>query len=131
MHSVSPDNADVVSAILVLAGARINGGIPRWVIHSILWKMRREEAVLSRLRFSITGDVCFSRDIDRAINNLLARGTLRTARDGTILMSDVPTPRSLNHARRSRLNFRELLTASRNFYQRFEEWRRSLSSEAS
>ncbi len=128
--AVSPSLADVVSAILVLAGTRITGGIPRWVIHSIMWHMKREEPLLSRLRFSITGDVCFSGDIETAINNLLARGTLRTAKDGTILPSEMTAHRVLNHARRSRSNIAELLTASRNFCQRFEEWRTTASREA-
>lgn len=129
MNSVSPNVTDVVSAILVLAGSRIPEGIPRWAIHSILWKMRREEPILSGLHFSITGDVCYSREIDMAINNLLVRGALRTTKDGTILPNDTPKLRSLNLARRTRSNFHELLTASRNFYQRFEEWTTSASRD--
>ncbi len=125
------DMRDVVSAILVLAGTRITKGIPRWAIHSILWKMRREEPLLSPLRFSITGDVCFSKDIDAAINTLLVRGTLRTASDGTIRPNDIPILSSLSHLRPGRSNLNELLAASRKFCQRFEEWTTPVPREVS
>ncbi len=127
----SGDMTDVVSAILMLGGARITDGIPRWLVHAILWRMQREEPLLSRLRFSITGDVCYSRDIDAAIDNLLTRGRLQTASDGAIRLGGIPTLRSLGHATRVRPHLHELLSASRTFHRRVEEWMRSARREVS
>jgi hypothetical protein len=122
MQSVPRDLTDIVSDILVLASARPSIPIPRPLVHVILWKMQGEESLLSRVRFTITGDVCFSREIDAAINKLIVRGTIRTANDGKILLNDIPTLRSLSHARNSGSKYYELLTASRTFYQRLKEW---------
>lgn len=128
MHTVYPDITDVVSSILVLAGSKVTEGIPREAIHSILWEMQPEEPLLSRVRFSITGDVCFSNEIDTAINKLLVRGSLRMAKDGRILLNDIPTLRSVNQARHIHSKYYELLAASRNFYRRLDEWKISVSS---
>ncbi|PWB62491.1 MAG: hypothetical protein C3F14_09925 [Deltaproteobacteria bacterium] len=128
-RSVALDISDVVSAILVLACTKTTVSIPRSAIHSILWKMQPEESLLSRVRFSITGDVCFSRDIDTAIHLLIARGTLRAAKDGTILPNEIPTLRSLNHARHTHPQFDALLSASRNFHKMLVEWKTQGSSE--
>lgn len=128
MYPVHPDITEVVSSILVLAGSKLTEGIPREAIHSIFWEMQPEEPLLSRVRFSITGDVCFSHEIDTAINKLLVRGSLRTAKDGRILLNDIPTLRSLKHARHNHSKYYELLTASRNFYRRFNGWKKSVSS---
>ncbi len=131
MDPVSHDMRDVVSAILALAGARIIGGIPRWAIHAIFWRMRREEAVLSGLRFTITGDVCYSKDIDAAIDYLLARGILRTGTDGAILPGTAPALRFLRRARGRLPDIPDLLGASWNFCQRFERWTTSASRRVS
>ena len=102
MHSISPDIADVISDILLLAGAKVARGIPRSAIHSILWKMQREGTFPSRVRFSITGDVCYSREIDSAINKLLVLGVLQATKDGTILLNNLPASRSSKHPRYGR-----------------------------
>lgn len=126
MRSAARGITDVVSAILTLGRTKTTGAIPRAAIHKIFWKMQPEESLLSRVRFSITGDVCFSRDIDTAIDQLIARGTLRMEKDSSILQGDIPTLRSLSHARHTH---HELLTASRNFYKRLGEWKASTTNE--
>jgi hypothetical protein len=93
--------------------------------------MQPEESLLSRVRFSITGDVCFSREIETAIQCLIARGTLGLGMDDTILPNKIPTLRSLNHAKRTQLQFDALLSASRNFHKRLDEWKTQASSEIS
>lgn len=129
MRSVAPGITDVIDAILTLGRTKTAEGIPRSRIHAILWAMQPEEPLLSRVRFSITGDVCLSRDIDTAIDKLISKGTLRLAKDSTILLNDVPTLRSLHRARQTRPHFHELLNASRNFHKRLDEWKTAPSSE--
>lgn len=67
---------EIVSGILALA-ARKGERIPLAMIHSIVHAMKPHEPVLAELRFSLTGDVCYSRDIDQAINSLVDSGFLR------------------------------------------------------
>jgi hypothetical protein len=66
----------IVSGILALA-ARKGERIPLAMIHSIVHAMKPHEPILSGLRFSLTGDVCYSRDIDQAINTLIDSGFLK------------------------------------------------------
>jgi hypothetical protein len=71
-----PKIKELVSGILALA-ARKGERIPLATIHSIVYAMKPHEPVLSGLRFSLTGDVCYSRDIDQAIHSLIDSGFLK------------------------------------------------------
>lgn len=71
-----PQTKEIVSGILALA-ARKGERIPIAMIHSIVYAMKPHEPILSGLRFSLTGDVCYSRDIDQAINSLIDSGFLK------------------------------------------------------
>ncbi len=71
-----PRNKDIVSGILALA-ARKGERIPLAKCHAIVYAMKSQEPILSGIRFSLTGDVCFSRDIDQAINILIDSGFLK------------------------------------------------------
>jgi len=71
-----PQTKEIVSGILALA-ARKGERIPLAMIHSIVHAMKPHEPILSGLRFSLTGDVCYSRDIDQAINSLIDSGFLK------------------------------------------------------
>jgi len=71
-----PQIKDIVSGILALA-ARKGERIPLEKCHTIVYAMKSQEPILSGLRFSLTGDVCFSRDIDQAINILIDSGFLK------------------------------------------------------
>ena len=48
------------------------------------------------------GDVCYSREIDSAINKLLVLGVLQATKDGTILLNNLPASRSSKHPRYGR-----------------------------
>lgn len=76
MEHRPPQIMDIVSGILALA-ARKGERIPLAMIHSIVHAMKPHEPILSGLRFSLTGDVCYSRDIDQAINTLIDSGFLK------------------------------------------------------
>jgi len=71
-----PQVKEIVSGILALA-ARKGERIPLAKSHSIVYAMKSHEPILSGLRFSLTGDVCYSRDIDQAINILIDGGFLK------------------------------------------------------
>jgi hypothetical protein len=75
---------EIISGILTLA-AREGECVPVAKIHSILYEMIPHEPILTGLRFSLTGDVCYSRDIDQAIKNLVDWGSLEIV-DGSALM---------------------------------------------
>jgi len=67
--------SEIVSGILVLA-ARGGEQIPIPKIHSVLCAMRSDEKILAGLFFSITGAICFSRQIEIALKELAAQGVL-------------------------------------------------------
>lgn len=71
-----PQVKEIVSGILALA-ARKGERISLAKSHSIVYAMKSHEPILSGLRFSLTGDVCYSRDIDQAINILIDGGFLK------------------------------------------------------
>lgn len=77
---------EILSGILLLA-ARPKGTIPVSHIHSILNAMKTHESILSGLRFSLTGAVCYSREIDLAIGRLADDGFLRLV-DGSVSMGE-------------------------------------------
>lgn len=71
-----PQIKEIVSGILALA-ARKGERIPLTMSHSIVYAMKSHEPILSGLRFSLTGDACYSRDIDHAIHILIDGGFLK------------------------------------------------------
>lgn len=59
-----------------MLAARGKDPIPLAEVHSIIHAMKSHESIFSGLRFSLTGAVCYSRDIDQAINHLTDSGFL-------------------------------------------------------
>lgn len=66
---------DILSGMILLA-ARGRDPMPLAKVHSIIHEMKSHESILSGLRFSLTGAVCYSRDIDQAIHHLAEGGFL-------------------------------------------------------
>jgi hypothetical protein len=85
---VPPNFKDILSGILTLA-AREGECVPVAKIHSILYEMITHEPILSGLRFSLTGDVCYSRDVDQAIKNLLDWGSLKIVGESALMLRGV------------------------------------------
>lgn len=73
-----PRIREIISGIILLA-ARADDPIPLAKVHSILHAMKSHESIFSGLSFSLTGAVCYSRDIDHAINRLTDGGFLDVA----------------------------------------------------
>jgi hypothetical protein len=70
-----PRVKEIISGIILLA-ARGKDPIPLAKIHSFIHAMKSDESIFSGLRFSLTGAVCYSRDIDQAIHHLTDGGFL-------------------------------------------------------
>jgi hypothetical protein len=75
MVNRNPRMKDIISGIILLA-ARGKEPMRLAKVHSIIHAMKSHESILSGLRFSLTGAVCYSRDIDQAINHLTEGGFL-------------------------------------------------------
>ncbi len=111
--------AEIVSGILVLAA---QGGeqIPVQKIHSILYAMRSHEKFLAGLWFSITGAICFSRQIESVLKDLAAQGVLHFEEGSTAVLENV---QSLS-AHLSRIlpqeQYTRLRRASSRFYRKLK-----------
>jgi hypothetical protein len=71
-----PRIKEIISGIILLA-ARGKSQIPLAKVHSILHAMKSHESIFSGLRFSLTGAVCYSHEIDQAIHHLADGGFLK------------------------------------------------------
>lgn len=71
-----PRIKEIISGIILLA-AKGRDPIPVAEVHSIIHAMKSHESIFSGIRFSLTGAVCYSRDIDQAINYLADGGFLK------------------------------------------------------
>ena len=81
-----PRIKDIISGMILLA-ARGRDPIPLAKVHSIIHAMKSHELILSGVRFSLTGAVCYSRDIDQAINHLTDGGFLKVV-DGSAFVGE-------------------------------------------
>ena len=80
----TPRIKDIISGMILLA-ARDGNPIPLTMVHSVFHEMRSHESILLGIRFSLTGAVCYSRDIDQAVNRLAESGYLEIV-DGSVLV---------------------------------------------
>jgi hypothetical protein len=76
MGNRHPRISEIISGIILLAANR-KDPIPVAKVHCILHAMKSHESILSGLQFSLTGAVCYSRDIDQAFNHLISGGFLK------------------------------------------------------
>lgn len=83
-----PNFTEILSGILALAG-RQGESIAIPIVHSTLYGMKPHEPVLSGLHFSLTGDVCYSSNIDRAIKNLIVWGAIRIVDESTVAIERI------------------------------------------
>ena len=81
-----PRIKDIISGMILLA-ARGGYPMPLTMVHSIIHEMKSHEPILSGLRFSLTGAVCYSRDIDQAIHHLSEGGFLEIV-DGSACVGE-------------------------------------------
>jgi hypothetical protein len=116
MSIILPDLPDLISGIITLGA---NGGeqlfLPK--IHTVLYQMKAHDKMLAGLWFSITGSVCYSRDIENVLRDLASQGVVKIEA-GSVVVKNIG---SLRNRLRSMLpvrQYRKLLKTSRKFYAR-------------
>ena len=113
----NPEIGDILAAILSLA---CRGGepfrIPR--IYSVLNELKGREVFLSGLYFSITGAVCYSRQIEETLRSLMANGFLVQKEQDTVMVRDEAAMEIRARLRRKLPSsiYRSLRVTSRRFY---------------
>ena len=80
---------NIISGIILLAARRKD---PMRVekVHSTIHEMKPHESILTDLRFSLTGAVCFSRDIEQTIHHLADAGFLEIVNGSVFVREHVP-----------------------------------------
>ena len=114
-----PEIADVVTAIISLAcrgGEQIR--IPR--VYAALCELKGRDILLSGLYFSITGAVCYSRQIDETLRSLVSKGILVVTGRDTLMFRDDAVKEVRVRLRRKlpASAYRSLRTASKWFHGR-------------
>jgi hypothetical protein len=87
MKSGSPSLSEWISGILMFA-ARPGERIPFQRIHSILSEMQSHDSVVSGIDFLIEGKACYSREVERVLQDLISKGILRLGDDSTVLVEN-------------------------------------------
>jgi hypothetical protein len=117
MPSWNPEIGDVLTAIISLA---CRGGeqfrIPR--IYSVLSELKGRDMFLSGLYFSITGAVCYSRQIEETLRSLMANGILVLKERDTVVVRDEAATEIRARLRRTLPSsiYRSLQDTSKRFY---------------
>ncbi len=113
----NPEIGDILAAILSLA---CRGGetfrIPR--VYSVLNELKGRDVFLSGLYFSITGAVCYSRQIEETLRSLMANGILVQKERDTVMVRDAAATEIRARLRRKLPSsiYRSLRNTSKRFY---------------
>ena len=113
----NPEIGDILTAIISLA---CRGGeqfrIPR--IYSVLSELKGRDVFLSSLSFSITGAVCYSRQIEETLRSLIAKGMLVPKERDTVMVRDEAATEIRAQLRRKLPSsiYRSLQNTSKRFY---------------
>jgi len=117
MPSWNPEIGDVLTAIISLA---CRGGeqfrIPK--IYSVLSELKGRDVFLSGLYFSITGAVCYSRQVEEILRSLVEKGMLVMKERDTLVVRD-QAAEEVRAGLRKKLPssaYRALQSASKRFY---------------
>jgi len=114
-----PEIGDIITAIISLA---CRGGeqlrVPR--VYSALSELKGKDVLLSGLSFSITGAVCYSRQIDETLRSLVSKGILTLAGRDTLVVRDDAVEEVRVRLRKKLPSpvYRSLRTASKWFYRK-------------
>jgi hypothetical protein len=114
---VPADLSSVISGILTLGA---NGGeelfLPK--IHSVLCQMKPHNRMLAGIWFSITGSVCYSRDIENVIRDLAAQGVLKIESGSVAVVKNAAFLRNRLRGVLPTRQYKKLMATSRRFYAR-------------
>ncbi|HLN90654.1 MAG TPA: hypothetical protein VK429_02200 [Patescibacteria group bacterium] len=115
----NPEVGEILTAIISLA---CRGGeqfrVPR--IYSVLSELKGRDVLLSGLYFSITGAVCYSRQIEETLRSLMAKGVLVPTERDTVIVRDEAAKEiraRLRYTLPSSI-FRSLQDTSQRFYRK-------------
>ena len=117
MPQWNPEIGDILTAIISLA---CRGGeqfrIPK--IYSVLSELKGRDVFLSSLYFSITGAVCYSRQIEETLRSLMANGMLVPKEPDTVMIRDEAATEIRARLRRKLPSsiYRSLRNTSKRFY---------------
>ena len=115
MTIVPADLSSIISGILTLGA---NGGeelfLPK--IHSILCHMKPHNRMLAGLWFSITGSVCYSRDIENVVRDLASQGVLKIEDSSVAVVKNAGFLRERLRRMLPVRQYRKLQGVSRKFY---------------
>jgi len=116
MVLIIPDLSAVISSIITLGA---NGGeqliLPE--IHNALYQMKQHDRMLAGLWFSITGSVCYSRDIENILRDLASQGVVKIEA-GSVVVKNIGFLRERLRSMLPVRQYRKLLKTSRKFYAR-------------
>jgi len=113
---ILPDLSAVISGILTLGA---NGGEQLFPpkIHTALYQMKQHNWMLAGLWFSITGSVCYSRDIENVLRDLASQGVVKIEA-GSVVVKNSGFLRKRLRSMLPVRQYRKLLKTSRMFYAR-------------
>lgn len=116
MSIIMPDLSAVISSIITLGA---NGGEQLFLpdIHSTLYQMKQHNRLLAGLWFSITGSVCYSRDIENVLRDLASQGVVKIEAD-SVVVKNFGVLRKRLYSMLPIRQYRKLLKTSRKFYAR-------------
>lgn len=126
MDIVPPNFKEILSGILTLAACE-EEFVPVAKIHSIFYEMKTHESILSGLRFSLTGDVCYSRTIEQAISNLIDWGSLKVVDESTVVIEGSHAFRSYLSRTFTKFQFQAIQSVSLRFYDRLHRCAQGLA----
>ena len=112
-----PQIDDVLIAVISLA-CRDGEQFRMHRVYSALSELKAREVLLSGLYFSITGAVCYSRQVEEILRSLMKKGMLVTKERDTLVVRD-QAAEEVRAGLRKRLPspaYRTLQTASKRFY---------------
>ncbi len=113
----NPEIGDILAAIMSLA-CRGNEQLRVPLIYSVLSQMKGTDMFLSGLYFSITGAVCYSRQIEEALCALMQKGMFVPRERDTLLVRDdaAEVVRARLRRKLPTAVYRSLKDTSRRFY---------------
>jgi len=112
-----PQIDDVLTALISLA-CRGDEQLRMPRVYSALSELKAKEALLAGLYFSITGAVCYSRQVEEILRSLVAKGILVMKGSDTLLVRDRAAEAARAGLRRKLPSsaYRTLQAASKRFY---------------
>jgi hypothetical protein len=115
----NPEIGDILTAIITLA-CRGDEQIRIPKIYSVLSELKGRDVFLSSLYFSITGAVCYSRQIEETLRSLIAKGMLVPKERDSVSVRDEAAEEIRARLRRKLPSsiYRSLQATSKRFYGR-------------